>query len=100
LLPKGKMTLGQLRAKLLEIGVRQVATMSRSDRGDGHPSHTFTFTADEKVVFPFGLKTTYFLTLDSKDDSTRVNSEKVKALIRAIKRDRESSEFDVTWFTT
>jgi hypothetical protein len=93
------MTLGQLRAKLLEIGIRQVATMSRSDRGDGLPSHTFTFTADEKVVFPFAMKTTYFLTLDAKDDSTRVNSEKVKALMRAIKRDRESSEFDPTWFT-
>jgi len=97
------MTLGKLREKLLELGVKQVAAMSRSDRGDGIPSHTLMFTRDEKVVFPFGLETSYFLTLDSKDDSARVNPEKVRALLRAINRDRllhmiAKEEIDVRWF--
>ena len=94
------MTLGELKIKLLELGVRQVGAMSRSDSGSDRPSYTFMFTADERVVFPFGLKTAYFLTLDSGDESTRVNSEKYKALMRAIRRDRGSSESDVSWFTT
>lgn len=95
------MTLGELKAELLQLGIRQVGAMSRADSATGRPSYTFMFTADEKVVFPFGLKTSYFLTLDSKADSASVNSEKYKALMRSIKRDRssESSESDSTTFT-
>ena len=73
--------------------------MSRAEAEGGRPSYTFMFTADTKVVFPFGLKTAYFLTLDSKDESAKVNSEKFKALVRAIRRDRstQSTESDPTW---
>jgi hypothetical protein len=91
------MTLGEVRAELKKLGVRQVGAMSRADSASGRPSYTFMFTSDAKVVFPFGLKTAYFLTLDSKDDSTPVNSEKYKALIRAIRRDNGAAETDVTW---
>lgn len=93
------MTLGELKAKLAKVGIKQVGAMTRSDPSGSRTSHTFIFTSDEKVVFPFGLKTVYFLTLDSKEESTPVNSEKIKAIIRAVQRDRGSSESDVTWFT-
>lgn len=94
------MTLGEIRAELNKLGIRQVGAMGRADSTSGRPSYTFIFTADAKVVFPFGLKTAYFLTLDSKDDSTPVNSEKYKALMRAIKRDSGAPETDVTWLNT
>lgn len=94
------MTLGELRTELQKLGIRQVGAMSRLSSSGERASHTFIFSADEKVVFPFGLKTAYFLTLDSNDDSARVNSEKIKALKRTIRRDKKTSEFDVTWLTT
>ena len=95
------MTLGELRAELLKLGIRQVGAMSRPVAPGEQPrAYTFMFSADEKVVFPFGLKTAYFLTLSSREDSAKVHSEKYQALMRAIARDRGSSESDVTWITS
>jgi len=53
-------------------------------------SVSIVFSADAKIVFPFGMKTAYFLALDSSDPSTPVHSEKYKALMRAIERDRKN----------
>jgi hypothetical protein len=82
------MTLGDLRAELSKLGIRQVGAMSRPSTEGERKSYTFVFTADIKVVFPFGLKTAYFLTLDAKDDNTKVNVEKYNALMRAVEHDR------------
>lgn len=90
------MTLGELKKKLEERGIRQVGSLGKRTTGEERASYTLVFSSDDKVVFPFPF-TAYFLTLDSTDDSTHVNSEKVKALLRAIRRDKGSSESDPTW---
>ncbi|HEY1649974.1 MAG TPA: hypothetical protein VGF96_18465 [Terracidiphilus sp.] len=83
------MTLGELRAELLKLGIRQVGAMSRPvPPGEPPKAFTFFFSADEKVVVPFALKTRYFLTLRSREDSAKVHPEKYKALMRAIEHDR------------
>lgn len=84
------MTLGELKAELQnKYKIRQVGSLGRQVSSDrGFSNYTIVFSGDEKVVFPFGLKSVYFLTLDGREESTHVNSEKYKALIRAIERDR------------
>ena len=86
------MTLGELREELLKIGIRQVGAMRRLYDGETTPSPaTIFFTADEKVVVPFAMKTTYALAVKSLKDDTPINSEKYKSLMRAINRDKEKS---------
>jgi len=85
------MTLGELRAELQKIGVKQVGAMRRSS-AEKQQTCTIVFSADDKIVVPFAPKTAYFLALDSLDPNTRVNSEKYKALMRSIERDRENGK--------
>jgi hypothetical protein len=88
------MTLDELKAELEKDGIKSVGAMSRPvPVGDTHPkNYTIVFSGDETVVFPFGLKTSYFLTLDSLDGTASVHSEKYKALLRAIEVDRKSGK--------
>lgn len=82
------MTLGDLRHQLKQIGIRQVGTLRRP-ASEGQPeSLTLVFSGDEKIIVPFGLSTVYFLITGSDDDAAVIHSEKVKALARAIERDR------------
>jgi len=82
------MTLGELRKQLLQIGIKQVGAMRRQYDNDAVVTCTVIFSADQKIVVPFALETVYFLAVDSLDDTAVVHSEKYKALMRAIDRDR------------
>ena len=75
------MTLGELKAELKQHGIRPVGTLKNDSDGDGV---VIFFSSDASIVFPFRPKNLYPLTLKSAGDSTRVNSEKVKALKRAL----------------
>jgi hypothetical protein len=88
------MTLDELKAELEKDGIKSVGAMSRPvPIGDTQPRNfTIIFSGDDKVVFPFAMKTAYFLTLDSMDGTAKVHSEKYKALLRAIEADRKSGK--------
>ena len=83
LVERGRMTLGQLRAELKQYGIRQVGTLRKTKEGE-QPGPIAVYFSSDKVVFPFRPKNLYPLVLNSDSDDTRVNSEKVKALKRAL----------------
>jgi hypothetical protein len=73
------MTLGELKAELKQHNVRVVGTL----RKDGAGVVVF-FSSDQNITFPFRPQNIYPLPLKSADDNTPVNSEKVKAIRRAL----------------
>ena len=83
------MTLSELRDELLQLGIKQVGAFRLARADETRPTFSFVFSADEKTVVPFALKTAYFLALDSIDPDAPVHSEKYKALMRSIERDRQ-----------
>jgi hypothetical protein len=82
------MTLGELKQELLQLGIRQVGVLRRPATATEPETNTIVFSADQKIVVPFALKTVYFLVLDSSDESAVVHSEKYKSLMRTIEKDR------------
>ncbi len=79
------MTLGELKAELKQHGIRAVGILKNDSDGKGV---VLFFSSDPSIVFPFRPKNLYPLPLKSAEDSTHVNSEKVKALKRALLPDR------------
>ena len=74
------MTLGELKAELKQHNVRVVGTL----RKDGTGGVVVFFSSDQNITFPFRPQNIYPLPLKSADDNTHVNSEKVKAVRRAL----------------
>jgi len=75
------MTLGELKAELKQHGIRVVGTLKNDSEGG---RVVIFFSSDPSIVFPFRPKNIYPLPMRAADDDTRVNSEKVKALKRAL----------------
>jgi hypothetical protein len=74
------MTLGELKAELKQHGIRVVGIL-RDDSAEGV---VVFFSSDPKIVFPFRPKNIYPLPMKSADDGTKVNSEKIEAIKRAL----------------
>ena len=74
------MTLGELKAELRQHGIKAVGIL----RNDSAAGVVIFFSSDPNITFPFRPKNIYPLALQSSEDATPVNSEKVAALKRAL----------------
>jgi len=78
------MTLGELKAELLPLGIKPVGILRKSPTDSGNKCVIIYFSSDQKIVFPFRAENIYPLVVKSTDDSQKVNIEKVKALKRSL----------------
>jgi hypothetical protein len=78
------MTLGELKADLRILGIKQVGTLRirALPKENGSEDITIYFSSDDKILVPFAPKTLYPLVMKSDADDTHVNIEKVNALKR------------------
>ena len=77
------MILAELKARLAEAGIRQVASSKKTEFGQ-KIRVTIFFSNDEKTVFPFKLKTMASLVTDSLNDDQPINREQYLSVLRQI----------------